>query len=350
MTAFVVSPAAHGSRLDAFVVDAMRGRERRTDEAPSRGDVQRWIAEGRVTVARSDGGVAAVRAARAADKVREGDVVDVVPAGARRSEARAEEGIAFDVLYADDAIVVVNKPAGLVVHPARGHAGGTLVNGLLARGYFDAAADPASGPLADPRDREGFLRPGIVHRIDKGTSGVLVVARTARAREALKVQFAEHTIERAYDALVAGDVTATRHDTLHGRHPTDRLRFTTRVRDGRRAVTEVTILERFGGRATYVSCRLETGRTHQIRVHLAESGTPILGDPLYGRPPHDEGVGEIARALGHQALHARVLGFVHPVTGAAMRFEAALPDDFTAALHALRAISTRCSAPSGRRR
>jgi 23S rRNA pseudouridine1911/1915/1917 synthase len=275
-----------------------------------------------------------VRSARAADKVREGDIVDVIPAGARRSEARAEAGIAFGVLYADEAVVVVNKPAGLVVHPARGHAGGTLVNGLLARGYFDAVA--ASGPFADPRDAEGFLRPGIVHRIDKGTSGILVVARTAQARERLKEQFAAHTIERAYDAIALGDVTQTRHDTLHGRHPRDRLRFTSRVREGRRAATDVTVLERFRGCATYVRCRLETGRTHQIRVHLAESGTPILGDPLYGRPPVDEAMRAIAEALGHQALHARVLGFVHPATGETMRFEAPLPEDFERALGELR--------------
>jgi 23S rRNA pseudouridine1911/1915/1917 synthase len=275
-----------------------------------------------------------VRGTRAADKVREGDVVDVTPADTRRSEARAEEGIAFSVLYADEAVVIVNKPAGLVVHPARGHAGGTLVNGLLARGYFDAA--PGSGPLADPRDDQGFLRPGIVHRIDKGTSGILVVARTAGARERLKEQFAAHTIERAYDALAIGDVTLTRHDTLHGRHPSDRLRFTSRVREGRRAVTQVEVIERFGGRATYVRCRLETGRTHQIRVHLAESGTPILGDSLYGRPPVDEAMRAIAEALGHQALHARVLGFVHPATGETMRFEARLPPDFERALGELR--------------
>jgi 23S rRNA pseudouridine1911/1915/1917 synthase len=280
-----------------------------------------------------------LRGARAADKVREGDIVDVTPAGARRSEARAEEGIAFGVLYVDEAIVVVNKPAGLVVHPARGHAGGTLVNGLLARGYFDAVA----GPLADPRDAQGFLRPGIVHRIDKGTSGTLVVARTAHARERLKEQFAAHTIERAYDALALGDVTRTRHDTLHGRHRSDRVRFTSRVHEGRRAVTEVEVLERFGGRATYVRCRLETGRTHQIRVHMAESGTPILGDPLYGRSPVDEAMRAIAEALGHQALHARVLGFVHPATGETMRFEAPLPEDFERALGELR----RGHAPPG---
>ena len=350
MPTFVVSREAHGARLDAFVVEAMRVAPRRglneeanPEWAPSRADVQRWIADGRVTVARPSTD-AALRLPKAADKVRERDVVDVVPKEARKSDARAEEGIAFDVLYEDEALVVVNKPAGLVVHPALGHAGGTLVNGLLARGYFDPKE-----ALDDPRDVEGFLRPGIVHRIDKGTSGVLVVARTARAREGRKEQFASHSIDRAYDALTSGDVTQTRHDTLHGRHPKDRLRFTTHVPEGRRAVTEVTVLERFGGRATYVRCRLETGRTHQIRVHLAESGTPILGDPLYGRRPDDEAVRAVADGLGHQALHARVLGFLHPTTGKNMRFEAPVPADFSHVLDELRRRIPVRSAPTKRK-
>ena len=163
----------------------------------------------------------------------------------------------------------------------------------------------------------------------------MVVARTGRAREGLKEQFARHTIERAYDAWGVGRVTLARHETLHGRHPKDRLRFTTRVREGKRAVTHVEVLQRYGELATYVRCRLETGRTHQIRVHLSETGTPILGDPLYGRPPRDPRLASIATTLGHQALHARVLGFVHPTTGETMRFEAPLPADFVAAMNAL---------------
>jgi 23S rRNA pseudouridine1911/1915/1917 synthase len=258
--------------------------------------------------------------------------VHVEPAEPRATGVVPEEGVVFETLYVDEELVVVSKPSGLVMHPARGHATGTLVHGLLARGLFRAGDETVS----DPMDAEGHVRPGIVHRLDRGTSGVLVVARTARAREGLKEQFSRHTIERAYDALTVGSVVKTRHETLHGRHKKDRLRFTTLVREGKRAVTNVEVLERYGARATRVRCRLETGRTHQIRVHLAESGTPVLGDPLYGRTPRDAELRLLAEALGHQALHARVLGFIHPVTGKSLRFEVPPPADFLAAAEALR--------------
>jgi 23S rRNA pseudouridine1911/1915/1917 synthase len=162
----------------------------------------------------------------------------------------------------------------------------------------------------------------------------MVVARTARAREALKAQFQAHTIERAYEAIVVGEAASRTFSTLHGRHPRDRLRFTTRVARGKRAVTHVRVLAALRG-ATHVECTLETGRTHQIRVHLAESGTPVLGDPLYGKPPRDPAVRAVADRIGHQALHARVLGLIHP-DGRPVRFEAPPPRDFAAALAALR--------------
>jgi 23S rRNA pseudouridine1911/1915/1917 synthase len=198
---------------------------------------------------------------------------------------------------------------------------------LLSLGLFDAAV------LGD--EEAGHTRPGIVHRLDKGTSGVLVVARTGEARERLKAQFQAHSMGREYVALCVGVVEAATIATLHGRHPTDRLRFTTRVTTGKRAVTHVRPLEPLRG-ATYVACTLETGRTHQIRVHLSERGTPVLGDPVYARPPRDPGLRAVAETLGHQALHARLLAFVHPTTGARLEFEAPLPDDFTTALNALR--------------
>jgi 23S rRNA pseudouridine1911/1915/1917 synthase len=265
-----------------------------------------------------------------AEKLVAGAIVEVEPAPPQRTEAAPESGIAFDVLHADDAIVVVSKPAGLVVHPARGNESGTLVNGLLARGFFLAPS------AEDDADQNAHLRPGIVHRLDKGTSGVMIVARTARAREALKAQFATHTIDREYEAICVGDTKARVHRTLHGRDPRDRLRFTTRVREGKTAITHVRVLERLrDGAATHVVCTLETGRTHQIRVHLAESGTPVLGDPLYGRPPKDRALRALASELGHQALHARLLGFTHPTSGERMRFEAPLPDDFARALESL---------------
>jgi 23S rRNA pseudouridine1911/1915/1917 synthase len=192
----------------------------------------------------------------------------------------------------------------------------------------------AQGPAPD-LDRS---RPGIVHRLDKGTSGLMVVARHPRSREHLKAQFAAHSIEREYVALCVGTVGTLTFDTLHGRHPHDRIRFSSKVRSGKRAVTHVRALERFGTHATHVACRLETGRTHQIRVHLADNKTPIIGDALYGKLPKHPVLRDVANALNHPALHARVLGFIHPMTGKPMRFEVDPPADFQLALAMLRAM------------
>jgi 23S rRNA pseudouridine1911/1915/1917 synthase len=321
----VVPREAAGARLDRFLAAALASTER----APSRSELQRWITQGRVKV---DG-----VARGAADKVTEGSRIHVVPSEGERSRALPETGVAFDVLYEDRELLIVNKPAGLVVHPARGHEGGTLVNGLLALGVFDLPRESIVDEW-EGKDTSAHLRPGIVHRLDKGTSGIMVVARTARARERLKRQFQEHSIERAYEAIAVGDAVARVFSTLHGRHPKDRLRFTSHVREGKRAVTDLAVLERLDdGRATHVLCRLETGRTHQIRMHLSESGTPILGDPVYGKPPKDRFLRALADELGHQALHARVLGFTHPTTNERVRFEAPPPKDFVHALTELRA-------------
>jgi 23S rRNA pseudouridine1911/1915/1917 synthase len=307
--------------LDRFLAAALTGMP----EPPSRAALQRWIENGRVQV---DGVTR-----KAADKVVEGAKVLVVPEPPPRTDASPDENVKFDVLYKDDHLVVVNKPAGLVVHPAKSHASGTLVNGLLAMGAFQVPPEQ----VADARDPAGHLRPGIVHRLDKGTSGVMVVARTGSAREGLKEQFSKHTIEREYVALCLGLAAETTHSTLHGRHPTDRKRFTTRVSEGKRAVTHVRVLERLAaGDASYVACRLETGRTHQIRVHLAEAGNPVVGDPLYGKRSTSGVLRAVDESLGHQALHARLLGFVHPASGEKMHFEVGLPADFELALKALR--------------
>ncbi|HEX7664724.1 MAG TPA: RluA family pseudouridine synthase [Polyangiaceae bacterium] len=304
-----------GVRLDRFVAAALVGKA----QAPSRAELQRWIEAGRVTIADAP--------KKPADKVKEGDRIVISPMPPPRTDAVPEEGIAFDILFTDDDLVVLDKPAGLVVHPAKGHSGGTLVNGLLARGLFH-------DDLV-----EGDARPGIVHRLDKGTSGVMVVARNAFAREALKKQFAAHTIERAYLAIAQGALKSRSFETMHGRHPTDRVKFTTKVNVGKGAVTHVDALEPLAsGKMTFVRCRLETGRTHQIRVHLAESGHAILGDALYGKPPKDAKLRAVGEALGHQALHATVLGFEHPITREAMRFERPPPKDFEAALAALRQL------------
>lgn len=309
----VVPRQGQGARLDRFVAQAL---------GVSRTELKRWIGKGCVTV---DGTPRAPSA-----RLREGERVTVVASPPQVTEALPEPNVDFEVMHVDQEVVVVAKPAGLVVHPGHGHLRGTLVNGLLGLGLFRTGEGTAH------EDDDWHLRPGIVHRLDKGTSGVMVVARTPLAREALKAQFQSHSIERAYEAIVVGEARSGTFATLHGRHPHDRLRFTTRVSRGKRAVTHVQAIELLDG-ATHVECTLETGRTHQIRVHMAEGGTPVLGDPLYGSGANaSEPLRRAALRLGHQALHARVLGFSHPGTGQRLRFEAAPPADFVEALVALR--------------
>jgi 23S rRNA pseudouridine1911/1915/1917 synthase len=292
----------------------------------SRSTVQRWISEGRVKV---DGKIC-----RPKQQVRGGSRVEVEPSEPPPTTAVPDAGVEFHVLYEDPHLIVVDKPAGVVVHPARGHASGTLVNGLLARGGFERAG-------ADPRDPTGSVRPGVVHRIDKDTSGVLVVAKDEPTREGLKQQLSRHDMERIYRALTLGVPQEGTIETLYDRHPRSRLRFTSKTTQGKRAVTHVRVLERLARkRAALIECRLETGRTHQIRVHLAEqAGTPLLADWLYGRTPGAEDLAAVAAALGRQALHAAVLGFVHPITAEPLRFESALPPDLETALSSLRALT-----------
>jgi 23S rRNA pseudouridine1911/1915/1917 synthase len=292
----------------------------------SRAEVQRWIEAGRVLVAGAP--------CRPKDMVGPGTVLEVEPLAPPPSNAEPDARVTLEVLYEDEALVVVNKPAGLVVHPARGHQSGTLVNGLLARPGF--ARD-----LADPDDTVGAARPGIVHRIDKDTSGILVVAKTPPSRESLKAQLAAHSVERAYLALTLGVPTLATIQSFYGRDRRSRLRFTSRLESGKLAVTHLTVLERLAaGRAALVECRLETGRTHQIRVHLSErTKSPLLGDALYGRRPKDPDLAEVDATLGRQALHARILGFTHPLTGERLRFEVEPPADFRHALAALRRLT-----------
>lgn len=254
--------------------------------------------------------------------------------------AAEPEAIDLEIVYEDPHLVVVDKPVGLVVHPAPGAPSGTLVNALLHH---------SGGTLSGIGGR---LRPGIVHRIDKDTSGLLVVAKSDAAHRGLAEQFADHSIERRYLAVVHGHPDPSEPRLRHlagiswepggvlriegniGRHPGDRKRMTVLIDNGKRAVTRARVLERFD-RASLVECRLETGRTHQIRVHMAFAGHPLGGDTIYGRRRSDGGLGAFTR----QALHAETLGFTHPVTGESLRFTSALPADMQQLLKDLRAES-----------
>ncbi len=226
------------------------------------------------------------------------------------------QDIPVDVVYEDGDVVVVNKPRGLVVHPAPGHPDGTLVNALLYH-----CGDSLSGV-------GGEKRPGIVHRIDKDTSGLLIVAKNDFAHQALSAQLSDRSLSRVYEAVVRGSLRedAGTVDKPIGRHPTDRKRMAI-VPGGRPAVTHWEVLARYRG-YTHIRCRLETGRTHQIRVHLASLGHPLLGDETYGAPAPDKG-------LSGQCLHARELKFIHPRSGEAVHLETELPDYFTEVLSRL---------------
>jgi len=322
-----VTKDEQGERLDRVLAKRAKG-DARFGEGVTRSAIQKWIGEGLVTV----GGVPM----SADHKVMDGQEIALVPRGGETTTVVPDAAVPFTVLHQDEDLVIVSKPAGVVVHPARGHYEGTLVHGLLGRGLFRAEDVEA---MTEGASEGEHLRPGIVHRIDMETSGILVVARNAVTREALKVLFQAHDMERVYEAFVVGRAEAKTYRTLHGRHPTDRLRYTSKVREGKVAVTHVEVVERFGDAATHVRCRLETGRTHQIRMHLAEAGTPILADKLYGKKSKDPRIVAIAEALGRHGLHAGVLGFRHPRGGETMRFEEALPVDLVTAQTALRSLA-----------
>ena len=292
----VVGPEHAGKRLDAVLA--------KLEPSLSRAQAQRLIDAGEIRV----GGAPA----KPAHKLRAGERIEGSVPAPTPTEVVAE-AIPLAILYEDADLVVIDKPAGMVVHPAPGHAGGTLVNALLHH-------------CRDLSGVGGELRPGIVHRLDKDTSGVLVVAKHDRAHRALAAQWKGHAIEREYLALVRGAPRAASGtvDAPIGRHPVDRKRMSTTTRRGRSAVTHWRVERKLSG-ATLLRVRLETGRTHQIRVHLASIGLPVLGDPVYGKAP----------GAGRQMLHAAVLGFLHPTSGAPLRFEAPPPADFAALVERL---------------
>lgn len=248
-------------------------------------------------------------------KVKKGDQISLELPEVQEPEAFPED-IPLDILYEDDDVLLVNKPKGMVVHPAAGHLSGTLVNGVLyhCRGQLSGI--------------NGVLRPGIVHRIDRDTTGVLVVCKNDRAHQSLAAQLKEHSITRKYRAIVLGSLK--KDGTVNapvGRHPVDRKKMAVNRKNGKEAVTHYHVLEELKG-YTYIECQLETGRTHQIRVHMASIGHPLLGDSVYGpsRCPF---------SLEGQCLHAMVLGFLHPSTGVYMEFEAPLPEYFEKLLQKL---------------
>ena len=311
----VVPDASTGHRLDVVAVELFPGF--------SRSRLSEWIKSGRLLLNGEQ--------VRPRDPVYGGQVL-TLDAELEDQTLAEPEDIPLEVLYEDAHVLVVNKPAGLVVHPGAGNHSGTLVNALMFR-YPDAAQ---------------LVRAGIVHRLDKDTSGVMVVARTVEAQTALVEQLSARDVHRQYLAVVAGSLVAGgTADFPIDRHPRDRLRMGVRE-DGKEAITHYRLRERFRAH-TVLECRLETGRTHQIRVHMAHLKQPIIGDPLYGgslklpRQATDELVTAL-RGFKRQALHAEVLEFTHPVTGEPVRCTAPVPADMQALIAALRADTQAANA------
>ncbi len=303
---FQVEPSEAGQRIDRYLSEKLPDL--------TRSYLQKLIGEGFV--------LQKGKPVKNGTKTLAGEQIEVTVPEAEEPEILPED-IPLDILYEDADVILVNKPKDMVVHPAAGHYSGTLVNALMYH-----CRDGLSGI-------NGVLRPGIVHRIDKDTTGVLVVCKNDKAHNALAEQLKEHTITRRYRAIVCGNLKEDEGtvDAPLGRHPQDRKKMAIVRQGGRRAVTHYRVLERFGS-YTYIECQLETGRTHQIRVHMASLGHPLLGDQVYGRtksPFHLEG----------QTLHAMVLGFQHPTTGEYVEFEAPLPAYFEELLQKLRKQSGR---------
>jgi 23S rRNA pseudouridine1911/1915/1917 synthase len=309
-----VSETEAGQRLDKVMAAAL--------PAISRSRLKALVTSGHVRLTRDDDEKCVEDASF---KVRAGDLISLEIPPPLAAEPQGQD-IPLTIVYEDDHLIVINKPAGLVVHPAAGNYDGTLVNALIAH-----CGDSLSGI-------GGVKRPGIVHRIDKDTSGLLVVAKTDAAHAGLSEQFAEHSLERIYLAVVWGcpiPPIGTIEGNL-GRSPVNRLKMAIQKSGGKHAVTHYKVIARFGPPkapyASLVECRLETGRTHQIRVHMMHIGHPLIGDPAYGRQGRQgKAVPEAARlaaeAFKRQALHASVIGFEHPLTHDFLKFESPLPSD-----------------------
>ncbi|WP_304942226.1 RluA family pseudouridine synthase [Vallitalea guaymasensis] len=290
-----------GMRIDKFISDRMPDY--------SRSFIQKLIKENDLTVNNNE--------IKSNYKLKAGDEINIVIPEPKELDIVAED-IPLDIVYEDKDVILVNKPQGMVVHPAPGHYTGTLVNAIMYH-----CKDDLSGI-------NGVMRPGIVHRIDKDTSGVLIICKNDKAHESIAKQLKDHTITRKYNAIVYNNLKEDegKINAPIGRHPVNRKQMAVNPINGKEAITHYKVLERIN-QYTYVELQLETGRTHQIRVHMTSINHPLLGDPVYG-PKSDR------FKLKGQALHARVLGFVHPTTNEYMEFEAPLPNYFTGLLKKLR--------------
>ena len=304
MTTLTLTADRDGERADAFLA--------RSVPELTRSAAQRLLERGAVLL---DG-----RAVKKNDRLSPGAELSLTLPDPEPVDVRPQD-IPLDVVYEDGDVIVVNKPVGLVVHPAPGHPDGTLVNALLYH-----CGNSLSGI-------NGQLRPGIVHRIDRDTSGLIIAAKHDRAHLALAAQLQDHSLARTYEAVAVGSLKEDSGTVSApiGRHPVDRKRMAVDPKNGREAVTHWSVLARYPG-YTHVECRLETGRTHQIRVHLASTGHPLLGDTVYGAKKPVPG-------LAGQCLHARRLRFVHPSTGKPVELDCPLPPWFQAVLEKLAARS-----------
>jgi 23S rRNA pseudouridine1911/1915/1917 synthase len=322
-TITIIIPETHaGQRLDRALTALLMA----DGHEVSRARLQALMAEGFVTRA---AGEKLPDKRNAAQAVKTGDVYNVVFPPAKSAKPKAQK-IALDVVYEDKDLIVINKPAGMVVHPAAGNYDGTLVNALLAH-----CGKSLSGI-------GGVARPGIVHRLDKETSGLMVVAKNDRAHHKLAAQFADRSLSRTYQTLVWGvpKPASGKIDAPIGRHKTDRKKMAVVKNGGKPALTFFKTLKVFDDQAALLSCKLATGRTHQIRVHLAHSGYPVVGDPVYGKKQKPRIGGDNVPAilfsgLTRQALHAVELSFIHPTSGKKRSFKSPLPADIAGLLKRL---------------